>query len=372
MTESRTWAWFAVGAAGGAAGTYAWLRHRRRRRGKIHEIGDAYFVEASVADELADRVPGSREADGRVVIPLGPRGTLVLALAREDAGRLGALYRLKLVEPRLGPGDALENILTDLVHYGLAVPGARFGAWTELKGPGQPLPLNFRAPVRDTDLPPPTRRPAGHYFKVGDVYYADERMLETLEFIPGSEPNDKDRSVTIPLYKRGELHFALVTDHTLFPEQRGKLYRVEPRLVGVTLDDLLVELIQLGLVGWGGEWARLPAKITEHSRTGTPPWIPTGHVAILAGTAYLDEPVWTLLRTRVPSRTTPEGIEVTWRGRDFTLQPAPDKRVRGLRGAVYAARHTNLADLTHFVDELVLLRLATWAESQEPKQVPSP
>lgn len=363
MTESRTWAWVAVGAAGGVAGTYAWLKTRRRRRGKIHRIADAYLVEAVVAEELAERVPGSREAEGRVAIPLGGRGTLVLDRAREDAGRLGSLYHLTLRAPRIGPGEALENILAELVSYGLAIPGERFDAWTELHAPGLPLALNFKTPVRDSDIPEP-RRPAGHYFKVGDITYADERMLETLEHIPGSEP--VGRAVTIPIHKRGTLHVELATDHTLFPEQRGRLYRLDSRLVGVALDDFLLELIQLGLVGWGGEWDRLPAKIAEHPRTGTPPWIPAGHVTTIAGESYLDEPVLALLRTRLATQTTAEGTNVTWRGRVFQLVPVRDPRRREQRGLFYRVRHASTDEVRALLDDLVLRRLATWAESPEP------
>ena len=362
MTESRTWAWVAVGAAGGVAGTYAWLKTRGRRRGKIHRIADAYLVEAVVAEELAERVPGSREAEGRIAIPLGSRGALVLDRAREPAARLGILYRLTLREPRVGPGETLENILAELVSYGLAIPGERFGAWSELHAPGLPLALNFKAPVRDVDIPEP-RRPAGHYFKVGDITYADERMLETLEHIPGSEPDG--RAVTIPIHKRGTLHVELATDHTLFAEQRGRLYRLDSRLVGVALDDFLLELIQLGLIGWGGEWDRLPAKIAEHPRTGTPPWIPAGHVAILAGETYLDEPVLALLRTRLATQVTAEGTHITWRGRAFQLVPARDVRLREQRGTLYRVHHDNKAEVTDLLSDLVLRRLATWAESSE-------
>ena len=364
MAESRTWAWIAVGAVGGAMGTYAWQHHRGKRRGKIYKIGDDYLVQALVADDLAARVPGSREREGLVVIPLGHRGTLVLSRAREDADRLGVLYRLTLREPLHGPADALENILTELVGYGLAVPGERFASWTSLRGPGQPLALNFKAPVRETDLPQ-QRRPHGHYFKVKDIHYADEWMLETMEGIPGSEPGDKGRSVTIPIWKRGQLHFALVTDHTLFPEQRGKLYRLESRLTGVALDDFLVELLQLGLVGWGGEWGRLPTKITEHPRTGTPPWIAAGHVTILDGEAYLDEPVLTFLRTRLATSPSPEGIDVTWRDRTFLLRPVRGTRFREQRGTLYNISHASESESTAFLDELVLRRLATWSEASE-------
>lgn len=364
MAESRTWAWFAVGAAGGAAGTYAWLRHRGRRRGKIHKVGDDDLVAALVAEDLAARVPGSRERDGRVVIPLGHRGTLVLTRAREDSGRLGVLYRITLRDTQHGPADAIENILTEFVGYGLAVPGERFASWTELRDPGQPLALNFKAPARERDVPQ-QRRPHGHYFKVKDVHYADERMLETMEGIPGSEPGDKGRSVTIPIWKRGALHFALLTDHTLFPEQRGKLYRLESRLVGVALDDFLVELIQLGLVGWGGEWDRLPTKIAEHPRTGTPPWIAAGHVAILDGDAYLDQPVLALLRTRMATQASGEDIDVTWRGRTFLLRPVRDPRLRDQRGTLYNISHASESDIAALLDELVLRRLATWSEQSE-------
>ena len=364
MTETRTWAWIAVGAAGGAMGTYAWLHSRGRRRGKIHKIGDDYLVEAHVADDLATRVPGSREREGHIVIPLGHRGTLALGRADEDAGRLGVLYRITLNDTRHGPADAIENILTEFVGYGLAVPGERFASWTSLRAPGQPLALNFKAPIRETDLPE-ERRPHGHYFKVKDVYYADEKMLETMEGIPGSEPSNKDRSVTIPIWKRGELRFALVTEHALFPEQRGHLYRLESRLVGVALGDFLVELIQLGLVGWGGEWERLPTKIAEYPRTGTPPWIAAGHIAVLDGDAYLDEPVLRYLRTRLSTSPSPEGIDITWRDRTFMLRPVRGTRFREQRGTLHEISHASQSETTAFLDELVLRRLATWSEQSE-------
>ena len=367
MTATRTWAWFAVGtigAASGAAGTYAWLQHRSRRRGKIHKIGSEYLVQSLVAEELAARVPGSRAREGHIVIPLGYRGTLILDRAPEDAGPLGELYRIVLNSSPQGPGEAIENILTEFVSYGLAVPGERFPAWRDVRSPGQPLALNFKAPVRESDLPQ-QGRPHGHYFQVGDIYYADERMLETIEWIPGTEPDDKDRSVTVPLWKRGALHFALVTDHTLFPEQRGKLYRIEPRLVGVALDDLLVELLQLGVIGWGGEWDRLPTKIAEYPRTGTPPWIAAGHVAILAGEAYLDESVLGFLRTRLNTHASPDGLRASWRGREFQLRPLQGRLLRNQRGTLYHVGRARDPDVAALLFELVLRRIAGWSEQSD-------
>lgn len=364
MTTSRTWAWFAVGAAGGAAGTYAWLRHRSRQRGKIYKIGSDYLVQSLVADELAARVPGAREREGRLVLPLGYRGTLIFERVPENAGPLGVLYRVALKNPSHGDGDAIENILTEFVSYGLAVPGERFPAWSDLRAPGQPLALNFKAPIRDRDLPQPGR-PHGHYFKVGDTYYADERMLETIEWVPGSEPDDKGRSVTVPLWKRGALHFELVTDHALFPEQRGKVYRLGPRLASVTLTDLLAEWVQLGLIGWGGEWDRLPTKIAEYPRTGTPPWVAAGHVAILAGEAYLDESVLKFLRTRLATRASPDGLSVLWRGREFQLRPVQAKLLRNQRGALYHLGRARDPDVAALLAELVLRRLARWSEQSE-------
>ena len=78
MAEVRAWAWFTGGLASGLGllGLYHWKVGRRAPLGKIYKIGDRFFADAAVVDELVRRVPGSERIGDGAHVYLYRRGKL--------------------------------------------------------------------------------------------------------------------------------------------------------------------------------------------------------------------------------------------------------------------------------------------------------
>ena len=352
--EARSWGVLAAGAAGGAAGTFAWLRLWGRRPGKVIRVGDKYYVQSSVVEQLGVQALVRLKDPAMLVIDLPPRGSLEFQRATWDGRPYGTLFHVTF----RGDGDT-EDIVRDLVSWGLALPGEQYDSIEDVpRGGGRTLGINFKSKAKlSTSL-----RPSGSYFKVGDTFYADARFLETIEWIPGSESSDNGSRVVIPFWKRGTLSLRLHTTARMLPEQAGALWRIQSQLAGVSLEDLLTELLQLGLVGWGGEWARFPSKLTSFRPTGTPPWNPAGHVVERNGELFVDEPVLQLARTRLEEIPTNEGIRLAWQGSSILFRPYNGVLVQGQHGTLYGIGRTTDSLVDGFVAEMILRRLAREVE----------
>ena len=352
---ARTWAYVAGGAGVVAAAASAWAWTRPRAAGVIHEIAGKYYVDAQVVSDLRGLVPGALAVEpGHYHVPLHERGRLSFRVAQTAVGEL---YEVALYPD---PGE-LPGVLVELARYGLARPGKRYSV--------DPT-KNTRAPDLILSEALPTHpQGGGHYFVVGEKFYADEPFRKTLENFVGADLEADTKSSMIPVYRRGALRVrGPFARFRALPEQVGSLHVIESELTGVTLRDYLIELEHYGLVAWGGEWAQLPTGINVAAK-GTPPRTPRGLVAVRDGGVYGSKPVLDILRTRLPH--TGVGDTLVWRGR--TIEPRPSSfRFHTLS----EERAYALGEVGDFAAELVLHRMARFdergPESPSPDTVRAP
>jgi hypothetical protein len=256
-------------------------------------------------------------------------------------------------------------VLIELAAYGLARPGLSFQSRAAFER-GQGRPLSFEIVQREVEVVREAKRPSGSYFKIGEAYYADERFMERLEWIPGSNSDPAGRDVVVPIWKRGKLKFQSLGKAQMFPEQRGGLYLLKPELEGVALEDYLTELVELGLVGWGGEWAEFPTTRSSHRPTGTPEWLPAGRIVRRGDDEHLDAATVAQMLPRLTSQTLPDGsIRVRWRNHQIALRPIPEAR------GAYTVRAAD-PGVQELLGELILRRVALRPEARDsPSGEPS-
>lgn len=367
-TEARSWAFFAGGLASGLSllGLYAWKYGRRAPLGHIYKIGDRFYVDTAVVDELVRRVPGSEHiGNARATIYLYRRGKVTFE-AETGYGKLPAqtgpdIYRM------VARDTDVEDLAIELIRFGLALSGGAFvtwpveqprGTWTPPPGPLHPSALDPRRQAAIAIVPPKEQppRPIGHYFQVGQHFYADENLLQTLEGFHGA---DFERRTIVPLWRRGHLELFQQTTAKMLPEQVGDLHRIESHLTGVSLADLLIEFEGLGLVSWGGTWARFPERLAGYVPTGPLTAKTSGRIFRDSGRYYLDDAARRNLLSRLPH----DKDRLTWRGLAFALSEAnigPRDR-----GALYVILpETGRPDdefVRTFVGELELHRVAVRA-----------
>lgn len=368
--EVRTIVAFGVGVVSGAAGS--WAMARRSAPGQIFEIEGTFYVQAAVMNAVASRAARVKTKTRTVemlLVGLHRRGVLTFRLAEfwVDAPRYGKLYLVSMQVsedglpewgvPRGQQTPSIRDVLVEFVAYGLARPGLSFASRTAFeRGDGRPLNLEvIRDAPREVEVEVEQRRPGGSYFKVGDIYYADSRFLERMEWIPGSQSDERGHDVAVPIWKRGRLKFLAMGQAQVFPEQNGALYRLEPELVGVDLEDLLTELVELGLVGWGGERAAFPAKRIDHRATGTPGWVPAGKILSHDEGEYIDDRTVAQLLTRLESEALESGrIRIHWRSNTIELRPTV-----GSGRKLYYVGPTGDPGVKALLDELALRRIAS-------------
>lgn len=349
--EIRTIVAFGMGIAGGAAGV--WTLARRREPGLIFQIEDRFFVQAAVVKAIAARAARVRSSKNTVEVLLVRRGVLQFRVAEfsADVPRHGVLYLVSLqAEGALAP--SVRDVLIELAAYGLARPGLAFATRTAFER-GQGRPLSFEIVPREVEVEREARRPSGSYFRVGDAYYADERFMERLENIPGADSDAAGRDVTIPIWKRGKLKFLAMGKAQMFPEQRGGLYQIKSELEGTLLEDYLTELVELGLVGWGGEWAEFPTHRSSHPPTGTPQWLPAGRIERRGEEEYLDAATLAQMVTRLASQKFPDGsLRFMWRSHQIAVRPVDVAKRR-----LYAVKAED-PGVQELAQELLLRRIA--------------
>ena len=371
MAEARTWAWFAGGLAGGLglAGILYKRSGRRPPLGRVYKVADRYFADEAVVDELVRRVPGSIKLASDATIYLYRRGRLAF---RSDPGAARTLPdQVGKTIYSVHTDDAdLEDVVIELVRFGLARPGGAFptwpieqprGTWTPPAEPLHPEAFDVTRQARNAAPPQLERRPRpiGHYFQVGDNFYADENFLLTLEGFSGA---DYERRAWVPLWRRGHLEVFRQTAAKMLPEQVGELHRIEPHLAGVSLADLLIELENLGLVSWGGAWPKFPERLSGYVPTGPLTPQSQGRVFEHEDRFYLDEAA----RQRVLSRLPVEAGSVLWRGRAFQLVWVP-RTAKGDSGGLFLITPVDGAPADFvaraFAEDLVLHRIARHADA---------
>ena len=349
MATDRTWAYVAGGAGIVTLAVSAWAWTRPRAAGVIHELGGKYYVDAQVVSDLRGLVPGARLVDpGRYSVPLHERGRLDFRVARTAVGELFevALYP--------DPGELL-SVLVELVRYGLARPGKRYSVDPTKNTRAPDLILSEALPTRPLS--------GGHYFVVGEKFYADEAFRKTLEHFVGADFEADAKSSMIPVYRRGALRVrGPFARFRALPEQVGTLHVIESELTGVTLRDYLIELEHYGLVAWGGEWPQLPTGINVAAK-GMPPRTPRGLVAVRDGGVFVSKPVLDILRTRLPH--TGVGDSIVWRGQTIEPRPSSLRFESQPEERAYA-----LGDVGDFAAELVLHRMARLDEREQRPEVP--
>lgn len=396
MVSLREWVAFGMGLT--TAGVGAWAIARTYRPGRILWIGDnvpaeykegetagtgTYLVEASVVEAVAARA-------ARVVRNGEPRTTfdmvVMLLVGIHRRGVLsftktlkyGDFYQVEMLEdPKRGlpdwgikagePTPPIRDVLVELAAYGLARPGPSYRSMDAFMGGRPSGTVNFqvaRKAPREVEVEVERQRPSGSYFKIGDSYYADGHFLERMEWIPGSDYHEETRTASIPLWKRGKLLFQEVAKARMLPEQQGGLHLLKGgQLIGVDLEDVLTEFVELGLVGWGGEWAAMPKELPAHAPTGTPKWNPSGKIWTHEGQEYVDEATVEQMRTRLETNRSPEGaMLIAWRGRSFQLRPTMVPIMKGTvvtgKARAYALGPSSDPQVMTLADELVHRRLA--------------
>lgn len=366
MAEGRSWGLFAGGLASGLglAGLYHWKYRRHRPLGRIYRIGDRFYADSAVVEELVRRVPGS-QSHGRYggEIYLYRRGRLTFGsepgMGRALPGQVGPdIFHM------VAWNTDVEDVAIELIRFGLARSGGAFrtwptegprGTWTP---PAEPLHASAFDPTRQAwiavaplqDLPP---RPIGHYFQVGQHYYADENCLQTLEGFHGADFHGR---VVVPFWRRGHLELFEQTRAKMLPEQVGPLFRIEPHLSGVSLGDLLIELESLGLVSWGGTWPLFPSRLAGTVATGPLTASSAGRVVTDKGRHLLDEAALKKLLSRLPS----EAGKVIWRGQAFVFPQAAG----ALHVITPEGRRPEDEIARALVEELILHKLAVRAEKR--------
>lgn len=429
MVSIREWVALGMGLTTGGVGV--WALARRSRPGQILSIGveahalreaigpAMYLVQESVVKAVAARAAsvarrGKQSRVDMLLIGIHRRGVLSFVWA-EQAPKYGNLYEVSMLDTERGlpewgikPGEPAPNIrdvLVELAAYGLARPGLAFRSYADFMKGKASGPLNLEV-VRDAprvvEVEVERQRPSGSYFKIGDSYYADGRFLERMEWIPGSEYDENTYTTTVPLWKRGKLLFQEMGGKArILPEQQGGLYLLKGELAGVDLEDVLTELVELGLVGWGGEWTTMPKELDSRApdggvlyMTGTPKWNPSGKVRSYEGQEFIDEATLRQMLTRLESTRSPDGtIQITWRGRSLQLRPTattmsavpgshrieltPGSSVArlvsaagsipGTEGKLYALGPSSDPDVKALVDELILRRLAYRVKEASPR-----
>jgi hypothetical protein len=378
MAETRAWAWFTGGLASGLGlfGLYHWRFGRKAPLGRIYKIGDRFYADSAVVDELVRRVPGSERIGATGAhIYLYRRGKLTFESELgygQLPGQIGPhILRMYAYD------TSVEDLAVELIRFGLALPGGAFptwpiegprGTWTPPAAPLHPSALDPRrkAALAVGPLKEPPPRPIGHYFQVGQNFYADENFLRTLEGFQGAE---FDRRAIVPLWRRGHLELFQQTSAKMVPEQVGDLHRIEPHLSGVSLADLMIELESLGLVSWGGTWPRFPDRLAGYVPTGPLTEKTFGRVYRDGGRYYLDETA----RRNLLSRLLRDQDRVLWRGQALLLPEAAITPPGG--GALHvvtpAKGRTEDELVRAFVEELVLHRIARRAEFRSARPQPS-
>jgi hypothetical protein len=367
VAEGRSWGLFVGGLASGLglAGLYHWKYRRGRPLGRIYKIGDRFYADSAVVEELVRRVPGSQN-HGRYggEIYLYRRGRLTFksepGSGRSLPGQVGPdIFHM------FARDTDVEDVAIELIRFGLARSGGAFvtwpvegprGTWTPPPEPLHPSAFDPSrqawvavAPLRD---PPP--RPIGHYFEVGYNFYADENCLQTLEGFHGA---DFHKRVVVPFWRRGHLELFEQTRAKMLPEQVGPLFRVESHLSGVSLADLMIELEGLGLVSWGGAWPQFPARLAGVVATGPLTTSSAGRVVTDSGRQFIDETALKKMLSRLPNR---DG-RVTWRGRVFVFPQAP-RQDGGLHVVTPEGGRPEDELARAFVEDLILHKIAARAE----------
>lgn len=363
MPDARSLAWLTGGFASGLglAGLLHW-HHKRPPLGRIYRVGDRFYADTPVVEELLRRVPGSERRDlTEARVYLYRRGKLGFTLIQRRTlpGQAGHLYAMDNFDA------SVEDLAIELVRFGLARSGGAFATWPT-RGPGDTwtpaaIPLHPSAfdpghQARNSVAPIPNPAPlaVGHYFKVGDNFYADDNFLLTLERFQGADFNKR---TIVPLWLRGQLEIFEQTRAKMLPEQVGGLHRIEPHLRGVSLADLLIELEGLGLVSWGGTWQRFPTRLAGTRSTGPLTARTPGRAYEDAGLHLIDETARTNLLSRFPV----EDGKVIWRNRAMTF--TRDNIVaKDSPGPLYVVTPVNGAPEDEaaraFVEELILHRIA--------------
>jgi hypothetical protein len=353
----------------------AFALSRREAPGLILEVSGGYYVQESVVRAFVERgrrpiKMTNQNTIDMLLVSVHRRGVVEFRLAEwwVDHPRYGKLYLVSTKETyeglpaeRLPPARVPEvrDILIEFAAYGFARPGLSFTSREALgRGDGKPLQLEIvRTEPREVEVRVEVerRRPSGSYFKIGRSYYADTQLLERLEVIPGSKSDDKGQDVTVPIWKRGWLKFVAIGNAQMFPEQRGALYRLDPDLKDVELEDLLTELVDLGLAGWGGEWNEFPKKRLTHPPTGTPSWTPAGQLLSTDSGDYVDGQTLSQILPRLHTETLEDGkIRVRWRTHTVDLRPtAASGRV------LYHVEPADDPGVKAFLGELILRRIAS-------------
>lgn len=389
MAESRPWIWVAGSLGTGAVGAGLWWA-RRDRRGHLYKVKDRYYADLALVDDLARRMPGAKRwgaeiGAARPAHQPGPPSYSVefflyqrgrVSFERVDGFRLpkgttlpgqlgGALYVLEAGVST--PPGVLEEFVVQLVHFGIARSGGAFSTWpSEAKGrvypaPGPLHPTAFDARAGSSWSSPPVtlparKRPDGHYFKVGQQFYADDEFLKSLEWFQGAD--HVNNMTVVPTWKRGSIQLARQTDVHTFPEQEGALHLITPMLDQVTLEDFLIELEHYGLVSWGGEWPTTATNPTERwvNPTKGLPLTPEGHAFMVAGELYLDQAVVDSLLTRLPRLPGARGV--LWRGSSLEVKPqGKEQRFREQRGNLYVVAG-DAGAVRALIAAIVLHRLA--------------
>ena len=378
MPDARTWAWFFGGVAtGGAAlGLYKWRSRHPPRVGRIYKIKDHYYADSAVVEELLSRSAGAERfgKDGGGELFLYRRGRVRFEPSGDGGllpGQVGPrLFRIESVTADV------ETLVIDLIHFGLALPGAAFATWPSEQGGTwnpPPTPLHptafdpkrkaFNSLVPLQEEPP---RPIGHYFKAGEYYYADDNFIRTLDGFRDTNFDEKTNRTIVPFWGRGRVELVQQTTAKMFAEQVGSLYRIEAQLSGVSLGDLLIELEGLGLVSWGGQWPRFP----EQPAAVTPTGPLRAHAALvyeMDGRFLIDREVSRRLGSRVPFFDT---NKLAWQGVRLWLVQA---RAKGPVLRVEAEDGTTDHDaIRSFIGQILLHRIGERATQEETARVLRP
>lgn len=369
MADTRTWALIAGGVAAGGAvvGAAVWRTRGAPQRGQvqptgcIHKIAGRYYAEAAVVDELLRRAPASErwgEGQGGDLY-LYERGRVRFTLDTPGdrppfPGQTGRLYVI------VATHASVDDLVIEWVYLGLARPGASYSEWPkDQSGRWRPSPELLHLTAFDfarkslnatpRDLPHVPDCSIGHYFKVGEYFYADAHFVGTLDGFRSADFVDKRNRTIVPFWRRGRIEILRESTAKMLPEQVGSLYRIEDHLSGVNLADLLLEL----------EGERLPAA----PPTG-PGWpvvskpLEERNTALLIESDgfYLNAEALRRIRTRVPM----DGERFVWQSTPLQLVPH-DKL---MRVETMSGEHDDDA-IRAFVGQLLLHRIVV-----KPLQVP--
>jgi hypothetical protein len=385
MVDTRTWALIAGGfAAGGAVIGAAVWRTRRvllRPLGRIYKIAGRYYADAAVVEELLRRVPGAEpwgeDQGGRLY--LFQRGRVEFRPTAVRPPFPGHLYEI------VATHASVEDLVIEWVYLGLALPGQSFPDWPkEQSGRWQPPPEPLHPTAFDyarkyvnlypRDLPQAPDCSIGHYFKVGEHFYADGKFINTLDGFRGTDFDEDRRRTIVPFWRRGRIELQMESTAKMLPEQVGSLYRIEEHLSSVQLADLLLELEGLSLVYWGGQWPRFPERLPVTPPTG-PGWPVVSKpmeerqpalVFELDG-FYLNAEALRRIRTRIPL----DGDRFVWQSTPLQLVPRGDSVGKLVRVETLSGGHDDDA-IRAFIGQLLLHRIVERMELPPDARVNTP